>query len=326
MLNCRYSKIMTAHSSSNLDQIPPVEPAPAVLLTGGTGFIGSHLARRLVADGWQVHLLIRSSSNLKLLHAIHDQVHLHMIPGETAELVAMLATIQPVLVYHLASLFIARHTTPDVTPLMLSNIAFPAQLLEAMAVNGVHRLVNTGTAWQHYESNDYHPVSLYAATKQAFEAILQFYFETTPLRSITLKLFDTYGPQDPRPKLFHILRQALRHKGRLDMTPGEQQMDMVHIDDVVDAFIIAGQRLQKSQVKASEEYAVSSGAVLTLRELVERYLGMTRQPVEVVWGARPYRPREVMKTWTGGKPVPGWAPRISLDTGLKQMVEEALRD
>ena len=67
---------------------------------------------------------------------------------------------------------------------------------------GVKILVNTGTSWQHYENKDYSPVNLYAATKQSFEAILQYYVEVASLKAITLKLFETYGLDDPRPNFF----------------------------------------------------------------------------------------------------------------------------
>ena len=69
---------------------------------------------------------------------------------------------------------------------MSSNITFGTQLVEAMVANGCYQFVNTGTSWQHYENDEYNPVNLYAATKQAFEDILRYYVETSALRVITL--------------------------------------------------------------------------------------------------------------------------------------------
>ena len=70
---------------------------------------------------------------------------------------------------------------------------------------GCYRMVNTGTSWQHYENSDHRPSNLYAATKQAFEEILNFYATAYPLRVCSLHLSDTYGPNDIRPKLFGFL-------------------------------------------------------------------------------------------------------------------------
>jgi nucleoside-diphosphate-sugar epimerase len=135
------------------------------LITGATGFIGSHLARRLDASGWEVDAVLRSDSGAERLpHAA--RVHRH--DGTTEGMVALVAAAQPDVVFHLASLFIAEHKTADVTRLIESNLLLGTQLAEAMRVHARTRLVNTGTVWQHYDDREYSPSSLYAATKQAF--------------------------------------------------------------------------------------------------------------------------------------------------------------
>ena len=188
-----------------------------------------------------------------------------------------------------------------------------------MAVNGLQRLVNTGTSWQHYENKEYSPVCLYAATKQAFKAILQYYTETSSLKAITLKLFDTYGPDDPRQKLFTMLRKIARDQTPLAMSPGEQMIDLVYIDDVLDAFIIAADLLEHASVPEHGEYAVSSGAVIKLKDLVALYSRIIDRPLPITWSGRPYRPREVMTPWSGGSPLPGWRPKIKLEEGIMRM-------
>jgi len=201
--------------------------------------------------------------------------------------------------------------------LIRSNVLFGNQLLEAMKVSGVRFLINTGTSWQHYNNEDYNPVCLYAATKQAFEAILEYYVQACDIKAITLKLFDTYGPNDPRQKLFHLLNKAAMSGEPLDMSAGEQLIDLVHVDDVVDAYMIAAQRLLDGKVSVHEDYAVSSGCSLPLKELVALYSDATGWNVNVNWGARPYRFREVMRPWDKGRAIDGWRPKIALGKGLK---------
>lgn len=234
-------------------------------------------------------------------------------------MIDIVSTVRPSVVFHLASLFLARHQPEDIGPLITSNVLFSTQLLEATAMAGCQCFINTGTAWQHFESRAYDPVCLYAATKQAFEQILAFYVNTTALRAVTLKLFDTYGPGDPRPKLFGLLQRTASEGGVLEMSPGEQQMDIVHIDDVVPAFAMAAERLLRGEGAKMETFAVSAGQTRSLKEVVETYRRVVSPNLQVRWGGRPYRPREVMVPWTGGVPVPGWAPRISLEEGLRTL-------
>ncbi|MBT0653786.1 NAD-dependent epimerase/dehydratase family protein [Geomobilimonas luticola] len=289
------------------------------LLTGATGFIGSHVARRLVESGWSVHVILRADSDLSPISGILDRITVHRHDGSTEGLEDIVRQVAPDTVFHLASLFLAQHRPEDVESLVRSNVLFGAQLLEAMVKHGVRRLVNTGTSWQHYESRDYSPVNLYAATKQAFEDILRYYVEATSLRAISLKLFDTYGPGDPRPKLFTLLRRVAQEQQPLAMSPGEQLIDLVYIDDVTDAFLMAAERLLADLVPGHESYAVSSGAPVRLRELVETYGRVLDRPLPIQWGGRSYREREVMVPWNAGKSLPGWRPKVGLEEGIERM-------
>ncbi|HZX25681.1 MAG TPA: NAD(P)-dependent oxidoreductase [Telluria sp.] len=285
-----------------------------LLVTGASGFVGAALARRLVELGHEVHLVLRPESAAP---ALGPSVQLHRHDGSTAGLADIVRTAAPDAVFHLASLFLAAHTPADVERLVTSNVLFSTQLAEAMAGADVRLLVNTGTSWQHYEDAQYDPVNLYAATKQAFDAILRYYSAAAGLRVATLKLFDTYGPGDPRPKLLHLLKKTALSGAALAMSPGEQLIDIVHIDDVVAAFVLAWERLRDgAQAEAMADYAVSSGAPLPLRELAALYARVTGLPLNIEWGGRAYRNREVMRPWTQGRPLPGWAPQVPLEEGI----------
>lgn len=293
------------------------------LITGGTGYVGSNLARRLVRDGWQVHLLVRATANLDQIKDIADQVTLHVHDSNTEGPYSILAETKPDVVFHLASLFLSEHASADVSGLVQSNILFGTQVLDAMAVNGVTRIVNTGTFWQHFEGMEYSPVNLYAATKQAFEDILQYYVEAKDIQAITLKLFDSYGPNDPRSKLFHLLEKITREGTTLAMSPGEQLIDLVYIDDVVQAFVMAADRLLGGYAQQHEKYGVSSGAPISLKKLVESYASEICKQLPIQWGGRPYRVREVMLACNNLSTLPGWSPKISLHEGIKKILHRS---
>jgi nucleoside-diphosphate-sugar epimerase len=290
----------------------------ATLITGITGFIGSNLARRLIAEGWEVHGLVRSDSRFNLIWDLKDNIQLHVMDGKTETLLRIIAQSKVESVFHLASLFLATHTSKDVLPLIQSNVGFGAQLLEAMAVNGVHKMVNAGTAWQNFNSEPYNPICLYAATKQAFQDVARFYSETTPIKILHLKFHDTYGPGDPRKKLFYVLRQAVRESKVLEMSPGDQYCDLVYIDDAVRALIHA-EGLLSPQGPSEQVYSASSGNPIQLKAVVRAYESVIGRELSILWGRRPYRPRETMSPTVSAPTLPGWSPKVQLADGLGQM-------
>jgi nucleoside-diphosphate-sugar epimerase len=289
------------------------------LITGATGFVGGHLAQRLFAEGWDVHAIVRHNSDISPSWMKKPALTVHEHDGSARGMTAIVADAKPSVVFHLASLFLVQHQSRDLEPMVRSNILFGTQLLEAMVENNASALVNTGTSWQHYENKPYSPVNLYAATKQAFLDIVQFYTEATPMKAITLKLFDTYGPGDPRPKLFTLLRSVAQEQKELAMSPGEQVIDLVYIDDIVEAFLIAADRVMEVAAAKNESYALSSGNPIKLRELVNIYSSITGKNLPIKWGERPYRLREVMVPWNTGRILPGWRPMTGLKEGIKRM-------
>lgn len=288
----------------------------SVVITGATGFIGAHLANRLVNENFLVHLIVRNTSNTASLEALNSSFTLHYYDGTQGSLNSIFEKVKPVTVYHLASLFLPQHKSEDVEDLIESNILFGTQLLEVMSLHNIHQLVNTGTSWQHYQNNEFDPVNLYAATKEAFDKIVKFYTETTLLKVITLKLFDTYGPNDTRKKLFTLLKENAEFGTTLQMSPGEQLIDIVYIDDVVEAFVVAGHILEDAEAHYNKNYAISSGNPISLKRLVEVFGTVVGRKLDIEFGGREYRNREVMIPWNNGESLPGWRPLISLEEGI----------
>ena len=292
-----------------------------IFLTGATGFIGSQLAKRLILEGHDLAILVRPDSKLEVLQKLLPQIQVHVYDGSYASIFAALKTAKSELVCHIASLFLAQHKQEDVPRLIESNIKFPVELLDAMNQLGIKQLINTGTSWQHFNNETYNPVNLYAATKQAFESLLAFYVEAQGLKVITLKLFDSYGPGDARPKLFSLLRKAARTGEILSMSPGEQLLDLVYVDDILAAYLLAIEQLPKA--KKSETYAVSSLNRISLHHLTKVYSDTVGRPITLEWGGQPYRFREVMIPWADHKLLTEWAPKVCLREGITNMEKDA---
>lgn len=292
-------------------------PFKRCLITGATGYIGSNLVHHLLNQGWDVHIITRSNSYLKVLDTMLNAITVHRHDGTSSGMVEVMANAKPEIVFHLASLFLAQHKTEDIESLIGSNLLFSTQLVEAMAVNRVRYLVNTGTSWQHYNNEDYNPVNLYAATKQAFEDIIAYYIEAHGLKATTLALCDTYGPNDPRAKLIALLWKTANSQQPLSMSPGEQLIDLVHIHDVMRAYTRAADIIQE-QIGGHTCYGVSSGEPMRLIDLVEAFQKATKTKLPISFGGRPYRPREVMVPWTKFQSLPGWHPHVQFEQGIMQ--------
>lgn len=290
------------------------------LVTGVTGFVGWHVTRRLLIDGWAVEAVVRSSSRTGQLEALRAGVKVHVHDGTAETMGRIVRAAGPDAVFHIAANTEGKGDPADVMPVLEANVVFGTQLLAAMATEGVQRIVCTGTHWQHFNNETYNPVSLYAACKEAFEKILRYYVEDRNIRAISLTLFDTYGRQDRRPKLFNLLAEAASTGVPLRMSPGEQILDLVNVDDVAEAYCVAAAMLESGNSPGYRSYAIRSGAPIPLRELVALYSEALGKPVPVLWGGRPYRTREVMVPWSGGETLPGWRPRIGLREGIKTLV------
>jgi nucleoside-diphosphate-sugar epimerase len=296
-----------------------------ILVTGATGFVGGHFVKRLIQENHEVHVLIRPTSNLSAFEDNADPVKVHRFNGSTDGMIDLVREANPDVVAHLAALYIGEHQSDDVENLVNSNLLFPVQLAEAMSVNKVQKMINVGTSWQHFDDAEFNPVNLYAATKQAYRALLRYYVETSETRIIHLELFDTYGPDDHRGKLFSLLDGIRKSGDKIAMSPGEQRLDPVYIDDVIDAFMIALEQLNIESFDTThgqETYSVCTGAPVSLRELVKVYEDVIGQSLDIEWGGREYRAREVMLPWSLGGTLPGWAPRISLVNGIRRTLQD----
>jgi nucleoside-diphosphate-sugar epimerase len=194
-----------------------------------------------------------------------------------------------------------------------------------MLKTGVRRLVNTGTSWQNFGARGDEPVCLYAATKSAFEEILRYYVAAENFKVLNLRIYDTFGPDDQRPKLIPKLLKCFETQQALELSPGEQKLDFVHIDDVVNGFVRAGELLDsdKSEAGYLRSYSLSSGDLVSLRELISIIEGAKGQKLNVKWGARPYRKREVMMPFEGLERLPGWAATRKLEESLRELIRAA---
>lgn len=275
-----------------------------VLVTGATGYIGSNVSKKLKEQGYEVYILVKENSDA------NDEYKKIVYRENLVNLIEEFNKIKFDLVVHCAAFFVAENKAEDVDNLIKSNVLLTTHILEAMKETGVKKIINTSTSWQHYHNEDYNPVCLYAATKQAAEDIIKFYCETEDISSITLTIFDSYGPNDKRKKLIGLLGNIYDNNKELKMSPGEQYVDYIYIDDIVDAYVKSVKYLEDDQFKGFNKFYLNSDNPLKLRDVIKTYEKVFEKKLNVVFGAKPYRKREVMTTYQMRKKIARMEPQI----------------
>jgi len=293
-----------------------------ILITGATGFIGSHLVKLLLKENYTlICTLLSGETNPFGEESVKSIIFSNHTMDENIDFLKK-NNIEGII--HLASFVQSgEHKSSDVEALIDTNIKFSSILLETAVQADVKWFINTGTYWQHHNDTDYAPVNLYAATKQAFMDIAQYYWESNRIRFNTITLFDTYGPNDNRLKIFNIWNRIAKSGEKLDMSPGEQLIDISHVYDIVDAFSLLANHIQNNNpnVENGAVYAVKAEKRYTLKELAAIFEKVTKQKLKINWGGRSYREREVMVPWVDGKIVPLWEPKISLEFGIRNLIK-----
>lgn len=286
-----------------------------ILVTGATGFIGTNLTKEL-----------RKQHNLFILGQFEGDPEKLNLPGyimtdDIPQLASYIKDHQIEGIIHLASLYLTVHKPEQVKDLVSSNVFFGTAVLEAASLAGcVKWFLNTGSIWQNYNTKgtEYNPVNLYAATKQAFIDMAKYYTDVFGIRFCTLKLCDTYGPNDTRKKVFKLFKDYSESGDVLKMSPGGQLIDILYISDIVAGFIQLT-NLLASDTTLKEEYVLSSGRQIPLKEVADLFMTVSGRKVNIEWGGLPYRSREVMVPWKG-EVIPGWQALVKLEEGIKLFI------
>lgn len=291
---------------------------PKAIITGGTGYIGSHLARYLLEKGWDIAIISKPTSDHAYIKEIESQLDIFRYNGNIEELINFVKAQNADVIMHIAAAVITNYVPEQISTLVRSNIEFGTEILEAMRHSKTRLFIGTGSYWQNYKSSHYNPVDLYAATKEAFEKILQYYVDAFDFRAITLRLFDVYGEDDNRPKLWTILRDIAGTDKSIELSPGEQLLDLVHISDVVRAYESAYNLLHTNQNIRNEIYGISSEKKRSLKELVTLFEKTIKKPIKTIWGGKQYKQREVMNPCDNYQKLPNWIPLISVEKGFSK--------
>jgi NAD dependent epimerase/dehydratase len=261
----------------------------AVLVTGGCGFIGSHLVERLLAEGADVRVLGKYNSRSDLgwlTHRTDDRLTVTL--GDVADPYLVSRLVEGVdTVFHLAALIGIPFSYVAPEQYVKTNISGTVAVLEAARRHGVRRVVNTSTS-ETYGTAQYAPIdeahplvgqSPYSATKIAADKMVESYFLSFDLPVVTLRPFNTYGPrQSMRAVIPTLMTQAL-FSDRIRLGSLDPVRDMNHVFDTVAGFL----GVAEAAGVEGGVFNVGSGQGRTVGEILDSIQAVTGVsiPIEV---------------------------------------------
>jgi CDP-paratose synthetase len=295
--------------------MPADNPRPqTVVLTGATGFLGSHLCRALVERGHRVHAYHRPQSKPARLADAAAKVQWHLTPENFSAPFTTGTQIDAVI--HCAALYGRKDET--VSDMIAANTLLPVQLFEEAQRHNVPLFLNADTILDP-------AVNAYARSKH--QAVEWLRAADGPTRIANLKLQHFYGPGDDLRKFIPAMMLKCRaHEPEIKLTDGRQRRDFIYIDDAVRAMVAV---LEQPVVSGAVfiEVPIGSGVAGTVRELVETIHRLAGSRSRLVFGALPHRPGEPMLAQADISALKalGWQPEVSLTEGLQRTLASLSR-
>ncbi|MEK9727551.1 MAG: NAD-dependent epimerase/dehydratase family protein [Candidatus Margulisiibacteriota bacterium] len=284
------------------------------LVTGATGYVGSNLIQRLFDMNFNVGILTRNKNGCPLKN---KEIKMFEYNQDFMSVKFAIDSFKPTLIIHLAA-FQSVETNHQIDELISANITFGSYLLDAIKDNKKVYFINIGTYWQFTSTNCAN--TFYAATKTAFQSILDYYTNYFNISAYTLVLMDVYGPNDPRKKLIPLLLNAARTNQSFNMTSGTQKKNFVYIDDVIDSIIHALSLLQNDQSNTHQMFYVSTSELISIRSLVDKITKILNKNLNITYN-KPKSLHEINTPIIKNR-LPEWEPKFSLDQGLKKCCNE----
>jgi CDP-paratose synthetase len=289
-----------------------------VLLTGATGFVGQYLTRSLVDAGDEVTVLVRNEQKIHLFNELIASIDVIFLSDPLWK--TKVKEANPDIVIHLAAFLTSADDNEAIDKLIDSNLLFGTHLLDALSGTSIKLFINTGT-FAEYSGKDLvlTPSYLYAATKTAFRSILEYYRKLNNFKVVNVIPYTIYGGTGSNKKLIDLIYESIQSPEPIDLSPGEQVLDFIHINDVVSFYcelVRKGDQLKEDIY----EFHLGTGKGTTPKELAQIIEELTGKKTKIRWGGKPYRPRDTMYAVAPvNKPIENieWSPGLTLHQGIK---------
>jgi len=295
-----------------------------VLITGATGFLGSHLVKALLNDNYKVVILKRSFSKTKRIDCVLSQCYVYNIDQcELSKPFEDLGKIDAVI--HTATCYGRNNETT--AGIVEANVVFPLRLLEMSSVYKTDIFFNTDTFFNKDDAS-YSYLNTYTTSKEHFLDWGKQFAQKQSIKFVNLKLEHIFGAGDDESKFVtYIIKSCLNNVEDLQLTAGEQKRDFIHIDDVISIYQLLIKKI-RDQANFYQEYPIGSGKAITIRELVEMIHELTQSKTILKFGALPYREGEIMFSQANMEDLLeaiNWNSNISLKTYILKTIDFILK-
>lgn len=283
-----------------------------ILLTGASGFLGSHLLKRLLKAGHSIVAVRRDNTQLDRLGGLTDRVQWFSAEDEFIACFAQHPELDTVI--HTAANYGRNGETLD--QMLSTNALWPLSCLQAAVAHGVRCFINT-------DSTLPRATSAYALSKSQFLDWGRWLGEAKKIGFINIRLEHMFGPGDDLSKFpCHVIQSCRRNVPELLLTEGLQRRDFIYIDDVVEAYNVLLNHSSTLGV-GFHEYELGSGSAGTIREFVEMAHRLTASHTRLRFGAVPYRSTEPMLSVadTSKLNTLGWQCVNTLEMGIRKSLD-----
>ena len=291
------------------------------IVTGATGFLGSHLLRRLLREGWEVVALKRSNSQIP--QGIDANAKLRWFDADQSSGIkdAFDATPTVDAVFHLAASYARNDEPPSKTA--QTNFLFPLRVLEIALQREVKLFVSTDSCF----TLDYPYLLAYTLSKKQFTEWGRILSSKSSMRFVNLELQHPFGPGDQPWKFVPwIIQQCNKDHLSIALTSGEQRKDFIYVDDVIDAYFAIVSH-ENSLATGFHHFECGRGEAFALRKFVEIVHRACKSNCTLDFGALPYRDNEIMYSAADTTRLRelGWALKWSLEDGIANTISEHLK-
>jgi len=297
-----------------------------VLLTGATGFVGSHLVRELLKRQCHVTALVRPAADLWRIVDVVDQIDI--VPADLAclDVDSIYAKVtRAELVFHVAAAGVDQSFS-DTLATWQANTAGLLRLLGLATRIGVARVVCCGSCFEYgeglllREDAPLRPVSEYGTSKAAAHLLAETFYRRYGLPIVHVRPFTVYGPYEPVHRLIPSTIIKALNGGKIELTEGMQTRDFIFVDDVIEMLLAAA----ISDSVIGETLNACTGIATTVRDAVATVLAIIPRPANPQFGARPYGDAEILRS--SGDPAKAsallhWTASTSLAVGIRRTVD-----
>jgi nucleoside-diphosphate-sugar epimerase len=301
-----------------------------VLVSGGSGFIGSHLVYRLLAEGCQVAVLVRYGNIVKCERLRHCWDQITVIEADLRNRGALerIREFGPSIVYHLAAYNHVGESFQEVEECFDVNGKGTANLLDIskdIAEKFVYLSTSEVYGYQDrvpfVETMTPEPISPYAITKYAGELYCRMHQRMDiPMSVLIVRGFNVFGPYQSSKAIIPELIVKCLNNVPVRTTLGEQTREFNFVGNLVDGIVAISQHPER----VTDVINIAAGEEVSIKDLVLKIAAATATKSDLEIGALPYRPTEIWRMVadnTRAKTILGWKPAISLDEGLQITVE-----